>query len=430
MPAALQHWNDVDTSGPLEREALAFAIFACILDMSSEWDRSAVSVAVPLICLLGFRGNNRIIHPRHLALVILVLQHSVENNADDFQQLEGLITLMLAADRSIFRHMDMPIIPDIRHNLNNLSQSDCHSAFRFDHEEIKRIVGMLPFPDILITEHRDRVHLLEAFSIFCRRLCYPNRWCDLHKEFGRSTSALSRIFNLVLDLIVSRVRARVLFYPLEQSRYDEYLQCFVRKGADPELRIVAVLDAKKLMCCRPMHFQRTQYDRHKKGHGLKFQTLEGPDGLGISCARAFDGRRGDGFIFRQSNLENFWRSHPIATNYRKLADSAYPTTNWTLSLFKRLPGQNLPPDRHAFNSTYSPMRTCVEWGYEKVVRHWAYIDFKKQMKIEKVRMEAMWHAAFWLTNVITCIRRGNQISEYFELLPPPVEEYLAKTLAL
>jgi hypothetical protein len=91
----------VATSDPLEREALAFAIFACLLEMSLELDRTAVSVAVPLICLVGFRGNNRIIHSRHLALVILVLQHSVENNADEFQQLEGLITLLLAEDKSI-----------------------------------------------------------------------------------------------------------------------------------------------------------------------------------------------------------------------------------------------------------------------------------------------------------------------------------------
>ena len=428
-----EHWNDVETSGPLEREALACSIFSSLVGMFMELDRTAVSVAVPVICLNGFRGNDRVIHLRDLALVVTVLQHSVADNnnaADEFHHLEILIGLMLAADqRSIFRHMDMPIIPDIRHDLNNLSQSDCRSAFRFDQAEMKLIVSMLPFPEVLITEHRDRVHLLEAFSIFCGRLCYPTRWCDMHKDFGRSTSALSRIFNLVLDLIVTRVMARVLFYPLEQSRYEEYRQCFVRKGADPELRIVAVLDAKKLMSCRPIHFQGTQYDRHKKGHGLKFKTLEGPDGLGISCARACDGRRGDGYIFRHSNLENFWHNHPIANNYRKLADSAYPTTNWTLSLFKRLPGQNLPPDRHAFNTTYSPMRTCVEWGYEKVVRHWAYIDYKKQMKIERVRMEAMWHVAFWLTNVITCIRRSNQISEYFELLPPTAEEYLAKTLA-
>ena len=332
MAAALQHWNDVDTSGPLEREAMAFVIFSSFLRMFMELDRTAVSVAVPVISLLGFRGNNRVIHSCDLPLIIMVLQHSVENNADEFQHLEDLIVFMVGADKSFFRHMDMPNIPDIRHDLNLLSQSDCRSACRFDHEEMKRIVCKLPFPEILITEHRDRVHLLEAFAIFCRRLCYPNRWCDLHKEFGRSTSALSRIFNLLLDLIATRVMARVLIYPLDQFRYEEYQQCFVRKGADPELRIVAVLDAKKLMSCRPTHFQGSQYDRHKKGHGLKFQTLEGPDGLGISCARAYDGRRGDGFIFRHSNLENFWRNHPIANNYRKLADSAYRTTNSTFSI--------------------------------------------------------------------------------------------------
>jgi hypothetical protein len=86
------------------------------------------------------------------------------------------------------------------------------------------------------------------------------------------------------------------------------------------------------MSCRPTHFQGLQYDRHKKGHGLKFQTLEGPDGLGISCVCAYDGRQGDGYIVRHSNLENFWRNHPIVSNYRKLADSAYPTTIWTLSI--------------------------------------------------------------------------------------------------
>ena len=260
---------------------------------------------------------------------------------------------MLAADRSFFRHMDMPMIPDIRVDFTVLRQSaDCRSGFRFDYEEMKCIVCKLSFPEILITYHRDRVHLLEAFAIFCRRLCYPNRWCDLHKEFGHSTSVLSRIFNLLLDLIATRVTAKILIYPLDQSRYEEYRRCFVRKGADPELRIVAVIDAKKLMSCRPTRFQGTQCDRHKKGHGLKFQMLEGPDGLGISCSRAYDGRRGDGYIFRNSNCENFWRNHPIAHDYRKLADSVYPTTNWTLSLFKRLRGgQDLPPDWHAFNAT-------------------------------------------------------------------------------
>jgi nuclease HARBI1 len=414
----------------VDREALACAVFSSILALFMDVDKASASVAVPVICLLGFRANERVIRSHDIPLVITLLEFYLDGNNNEFH-IGHLIALMLGGSKhSVFQHMDMPIIPDCRIDLNSLSQADCRAMFRFDQDEMKRVVCLLPFPEVIITDKRDKVHLLEAYAVFCRRLSYPNRWVDLHKEFGRSTSALSRIFNLFLHLIVSRVRAKVLFYPLDGHRYDEYHKCFIRKGADAELRIVAVIDAKKLMSCRPTHFQRSQYDRHKKGHGLKFQTLEGPDGLGISCIRAFDGRRGDGYIFRHSNLENFWRNHPIARNYRKLADSAYPTTDWTLSLFKRLPGRELPPDRQAFNATYSRMRTCGEWGYEKVVRQWAFIDFKKQMKLELVCMEAMWHAAFWLTNVVTCLRGGNQISEYFQLSPPTLEEYLAKTLAI
>ena len=234
----------------------------------------------------------------------------------------------------------------------------------------------------------------------------------------------------MLGMLIGRVRKSVMFYPLEHERYDEYCDAFVRKGADPELRIVVVIDAKKLMSCRPTNYQRSQYDRHKKGHGLKFQTLEGPDGLGISCTNSFDGRRGDGYIFRKSNLENFWKSNPSSCNYRKIADSAYPTTNWTLSLFKKVPGQNMDADCQAFNNRYSPLRTCVEWGYGKIVKHWAFIDFRKQMRIENSRMEAMWQLAFWLTNVVTCACGSNQISEFFELVPPTLEEYLTVSLEL
>jgi hypothetical protein len=47
-------------------------------------------------------------------------------------------------------------------------------------------------------------------------------------------------------ILVSRVGPKVVFYPLKQEQYDQYLECFARKGADAELRIVAVIDAKNL----------------------------------------------------------------------------------------------------------------------------------------------------------------------------------------
>jgi hypothetical protein len=223
MAAALQHWNDIDTSDPLDREALACAVFSSLVALFMDIDRTSVSVAVPVVCLLGFRGNKRVIKTSDKPIVITLLQHLIldhDENAEFF--LVCLVVFMLggAGGNSLFRHMDMPLITDFCINLNSMSQSDCRAACQFDQDEKKQIVTLLPFPDFFITDQQDRVHLLEAFVIFCRRLAYPNRWCDLHKEFGRSTSALSRIFKLLLHMIVSRVHSKVAFHPLEQQRYD------------------------------------------------------------------------------------------------------------------------------------------------------------------------------------------------------------------
>ncbi len=62
-----------------------------------------------------------------------------------------------------------------------------------------------------------------------------------------------------------------------------------------------------------------------------------------------------------------------------LGDSAYPIIDVMISIYK---GQCLPPAAVAFNTVMCPIRTSVEWGYEKVVRYWAFLDFKKQMKIQ------------------------------------------------
>jgi hypothetical protein len=83
-----------------------------------------------------------------------------------------------------------------------------------------------------------------------------------------------------------------------------------------------------------------------------------------------------------------------------------------------------------FNSALSPIRTEVEWGYEKIVQDWAMIDFKKNIQIEKCNVEALFHLAVWLTNVKTCARGGNQISNWFNCEPPTFDEYLTKTLML
>jgi hypothetical protein len=75
-----------------------------------------------------------------------------------------------------------------------------------------------------------------------------------------------------------------------------------------------------------------------------------------------------------------------------------------------------------------PIRTCIEWGYAKIVRYWAFIDFKKQTKVRGTQVEAYWRVSAFLTNAILCAQGSNQISKYFDLPPPTLEQFLDETM--
>jgi hypothetical protein len=165
----------------------------------------------------------------------------------------------------------------------------------------------------------------------------------------------------------------------------------------------SIIDVKKVANCRPTHNQRAQYSGHTKYHCFKYQTLETPDGtrrrvysglhlndiagLIAHCHRCEDGRRGDAFILQQSGLLDFLRNFRLIRNSRLLvfADSAYPNSDVMISMFR---GRNLPEWATEFNRTFAKVRVAVEWGYNQVVRTFAYLDWRKQLRIESMPVEA------------------------------------------
>jgi len=94
----------------------------------------------------------------------------------------------------------------------------------------------------------------------------------------------------------------------------------------------------------------------------------------------------------------YLRNHAIFNGFVVLRDSAYPTNDVMISIYK---GRQLPPASVAFNAVMCPIPTAVEWGYEKVVQYWAFLDFKKQMKIQRCVLVSMWHLGVFLKNFLT-----------------------------
>ncbi len=78
-----------------------------------------------------------------------------------------------------------PPQPRFRIDLDSLSDEQCREQFRFRRHDIFEIISLLLLPDTIQCENGTICSSLEAFLILCRRLAYPNRWCDLESLFHR-----------------------------------------------------------------------------------------------------------------------------------------------------------------------------------------------------------------------------------------------------
>ena len=75
------------------------------------------------------------------------------------------------------------------------------------------------------------------------------------------------------------------------------------------------------------------------------------------------------------------------------------------------------------NKRMSSVRESVEWGFKLITTQWAFLNYKNNMKIFLQPVGKYYKLAAFLTNVHTCFEH-NQISTYFDVAPPTLDEYL------
>ena len=71
----------------------------------------------------------------------------------------------------------------------------------------------------------------------------------------------------------------------------------------------------------------------------------------------------------------------------------------------------------------SSLGECVEWGFGKILTLWAFLDFKKNLKLMLQPIAKYYVIGALLTNCHTCLY-SSETSDYFGLQPPRLEEYL------
>ena len=74
----------------------------------------------------------------------------------------------------------------------------------------------------------------------------------------------------------------------------------------------------------------------------------------------------------------------------------------------------------ACNSKMSKLRVSVEWGFGKTCQLFAFLDFKKNLKILLQPIGKYYLVAAVLANCHTCLY-GSQTSTFFGVDPPELE---------
>ena len=102
-------------------------------------------------------------------------------------------------------------------------------------------------------------------------------------------------------------------------------------------------------------------------------------------------------------------------------DPAYGTNDVILSGYK---GSRLDTHQAEFNKCMSAVRVSVEWGFGIGINLWRKIDLTGGQKLWSQAVGQQYAVAVLLTNIHTCVKGGNQISDYFGMSPPTITEYL------
>lgn len=266
-------------------------------------------------------------------------------------------------------------------NLSSMPDSVFRRQFRFAKDDFPTLCQALGIPKTVSSAQGVNIPGWEALCILLRRLAYPNRLCDLELFFGRHSSVISSVTNILLERIdrsfghllddVSQLKW------LSATDLDELSEAVYNKGA-PLRNCWAFIDGTARPICRPSQNQQEYFSGHKRLHALKYQALMCANGLICELDGPYPGKRHDAGILFESDLYSKLERLVGEHHYVIYGDPAYPLRHL---IMKPYGGSHLTQEQQNFNSAMSTVRQAVEWGFGKVVSEFAFLDFKKNQKL-------------------------------------------------
>jgi hypothetical protein len=178
----------------------------------------------------------------------------------------------------------------------------------------------------------------------------------------------------------------------------------------------------------PIRDQGAYFNYHSWFHCLGFQGISSPDGLIIHVSQGQEGAVHDHYLLNVSAIEDVL-ALPQFSDYYLYADAGYAMRPHVIVPFRKVAG-NLTPGERAFNRSMSKARVSVEWMFGRITQLWRFLDHHADLMVLKSNLSTFYRVAVLLTNIRTTLDGGNLTSDYFNLAPPSLDEYLETSFIL
>jgi hypothetical protein len=311
----------------------------------------------------------------------------------------------------------------LRKSWDSFSDVDFRHFFRFDKSDLDRLRVALRLPEKVRTSSRFVFGGNDALVLTLRRLAYPCRQQEIATQFNLSIPQVSQCTEKVIALLYDEWQHLLSFHRSRfgEQQLREFSDTLERSGC-PLRRCVGFIDGTLRPTTKPQSNQRSVYSGHKRTHGIKFQAVVTPDGMISHLSGPFNGNRHDAWILTESGLPNMMRNGLRDGNgiFCFYGDNAYPRSPQLVSPYK---GLLLDQDQLAFNRAMSRYRISVETAFGKVLQQFAFVDFKKNLKLYLQPVAKYYFVAALLTNCHSALY-GSPVADLFGSDVPTLDQYL------
>jgi hypothetical protein len=333
--------------------------------------------------------------------------------------------------------------------LDDFDDQEIPTFFRFNtKQQLRELIAGFQFPEMMISTSGHKFTGQEVALVGLYRLHRPTTLADAcwGARFRLDYDGVGKCFKLFLRHLVDHwqylITDNVVFWKPYLAGFAESIRnkC-ASKGVDfPRgFRVFGFIDNTMNATCRPGGgpardgtyaprndplIQRAWYNGWKKLHGMKWQTVDLPNGMNFHVWGPISIRHPDCTSLEESHINDLMMNLQVGDEmqYAIYGDSAYIFVPDSHVLARHNNNPN-SPQHIAENRILSSCRETIEWDYGDVGTMWALVDYKKVLKMRKMPVRDMYMTAMLLRNAYVTMK-GCTTCEYFNCIPPTFQTWI------